>query len=576
MTQPNRENKNLTKITPFSDSTIRVFISYRNIAPSDVEAERLAERLQQANLPSERIFFDQIRLKAGDIWAQEIFNNIRQSDVLIVLLQVGRNNPSDSTAHSEWVQREVDVARGGHISILPIKLMGQDDLLITSQVTTYLEIRDRQFLTYSSFEHQKKYLYESHRADLFVGIPYDKLESEQKKKVKDTYIKSLRDRLEELQANTIEKSHKFPESENAFDDLNETEQIQYIEAYRKTYESYDGLDPEEQTQCCNDYFKSLPVDEQFEIENDNIIKFNELVELINTLSFRTRNEQRKWMADLRQLRHKDHAQNNYRAYQQPINKSSTLYLATGDLTELPMADNETIDVIVNSENDYMQLARMFELNSLSVSLRLKGAYFENGRLMSDYVQDQLNQLIKRGYKKQGLPVMVGEVLATYAGHPKSILRRRGFRYIFHAATIHYDPIYSDEPAKPVNSRLGISTVVRNCLDTVNHLNATKGNIFALLPDDGDAPHPSDTDDHMDYKPIQSIIFPLFSTGQAGQSVQKVVGPILEGMKSWFDENADSSIKEVYLSVFLQDHVEVVEKEMDRIFGKLKKTDISTT
>jgi len=475
------------------DSTMRVFISYRNVYPSDVEAQRLVDRLiDEAGFSEQNVFFDQIRLKAGDIWQQEIFNNIRKSDVLIVLLQA-EHGDNKSTAKSEWVQREVDVARGAHVSILPIKLLGENDLIITSQVTEYLAIRDRQFLTYGSFDARLEHLYrEAVLSKSAEENTYQKLTDEQKK---------------------LAKKH----------------------------------------------FESLSENDQAKLKQEDRKKFKELVELIDALTQRTRTDQRKWLSEMKQLRRKEHAENKQKAYTFLISEEQTLYLATGDLAEFK---DEKIDVIVNSENDYMQLARMFEINSLSVTLRIKGAYFKHGRLMDDRVQNELIEQVCLDYNPQGLPIMLGEVIVTHAGHKESeLVAKKGFRYIFHAATIHFDAIFSDEPLTPVNSQLGISTVVKNCLDKVEQVNQSKGKIF---PDESRYAKEQEKASKS-YKEIESIIFPLFATGQAGRPVEKVIGPMLKGIKEWFAHHHETSLKQVYISVFAEDHVEVVKSEMHRYF-----------
>ena len=483
-----------------NDSTIRVFISYRNTYPSDQEAARLAEKLRGIDFNPDNIFFDQTQLKAGDIWAQKIYDNIRKSDVLIVLLQAGQDE-NDSTAKSEWVQREVDVARGGHISILPIKLAGEDDLIITSQVAEFLAIRDRQFLTYASPE-------------LW---------------------------LEVIQRNLYEES---------------------IRAVPDQQAEYNELDKLEQKKLHEKHFQSLSKTQRDDINQDVQDKSNhtfaELVELINTLSQRTRIEQRKWMIDLQQLRRKGHAENHPNIFALPLDETGKrkIHLATGDLTEF--ADVQ-IDVIVNSENDYMQLARMYEFNSLSVTLRIKGAYFVNGRLMDDRVQNELTEQVRLGFAEQGLPLMLGEVILTHAGHPQSTLvKHKGFRYIFHAATIHFDAIFSDEPLSPINSKLGITTVIKNCLDKVEEVNALEGEILHQ-----DSIY---TDNQADFEPIRSIIFPLFATGQAGRSVDKVIAPICTGIKDWMGQHPKTTLTDIYISVFVEDHIKIVKAEMKRQFG----------
>lgn len=499
----NKSDAEEEKSLLISDSTIRIFISYRNIHPSDSEASALASALWDVGFKTDNVFYDQTRLKAGDIWMEKIFENVRQSDVLIVLLQAGQDG-EQSTAESDWVQREVDVARGSHVSILPIKLVGETEILITSQVAELLAIRDRQFLEYGS---------------------------------QDSWIADFKKRYYE----------KFL-SENKNSALEQNYEMLSYDEKRKLHEDY--------------YNDHVTDDEKQQIIKDAAAKqkskFKELIELIVTLCQRTRIQQRKWMSELQRLRRRDHAKNNPSVAQFAIDTSRTLHIATGDLTEFT---NGNIDVIVNSENDYMQLARMFEINSLSVTLRIRGSYFVNGRLMDDRIQNELNEQVRLVYKDQGLPVMLGEVIATHAGHPYSeLVKNKNFRYIFHAATIHFDAIFSDVPLTSVNSTLGITTVVKNCLDKVEAVNLVQGQIL----------HPQsiyndDQEDTTAYHPIKSIIFPMFATGQAGRPVDKVIEPILVGIKEWFDHHPETTLTDVYISVFVQDHLPIVETEIKQLF-----------
>ena len=66
------------------------------------------------------VFIDVNNLEVGKRWADEIYRNIHESDVLIVVIE-------RDTAESEWVQREVDVARGANVSILPLRVGDEAD-----------------------------------------------------------------------------------------------------------------------------------------------------------------------------------------------------------------------------------------------------------------------------------------------------------------------------------------------------------------------------------------------------------------------------------------------------------------
>lgn len=90
-----------------------------------------------------------------------------------------------------------------------------------------------------------------------------------------------------------------------------------------------------------------------------------------------------------------------------------------------------IDVLVNSENDYMQMARFFETRTVSSLLRRRGARISGGKYV-DTVQQELDfQLGDRAR-----PVQAAEVFITSAGGPDSKLATENkARYIFHVAAV---------------------------------------------------------------------------------------------------------------------------------------------
>ncbi|MFD9942444.1 macro domain-containing protein [Nonomuraea sp. NPDC059023] len=87
-----------------------------------------------------------------------------------------------------------------------------------------------------------------------------------------------------------------------------------------------------------------------------------------------------------------------------------------------------IDIVVSSENVYLEASKIFR-NSLSAALRRACAEVdETGELVDDVIRRELTQwLHKRG--RLGLPVAPGSVAVTEAGR----LRRAGVRRVYHAA-----------------------------------------------------------------------------------------------------------------------------------------------
>ncbi|WP_207944777.1 hypothetical protein, partial [Actinomadura rubrisoli] len=87
-----------------------------------------------------------------------------------------------------------------------------------------------------------------------------------------------------------------------------------------------------------------------------------------------------------------------------------------------------VDVIVSSENTYLEMSKRFH-NTLSAALRRAGARLgESGELLDDTVHRELVQW-QREHSGNGLPVAPGTVAATGPGE----LRHSGVRRIYHAA-----------------------------------------------------------------------------------------------------------------------------------------------
>ena len=439
------------------DEKYKVFVSYKKKEAkpgTDEDAPDIAlEIFDKLASYGFDVFLDRKRLNAGVDWAQSIYSNIHTSDVLIVLLE-------EETAKSEWVQREVDVARGAHVSILPLPIIDVEE---------------------------------------------------------GTEIRS------QLLEGTISKLALAG--------------IQYFQQFKGEEEQY------------------------LTLRNDII-----------RLSKKTRQKQKAWQNDLRSLRHLERASNNksHKTYTIKDNDKNLLpveiHMATGNL--LKFSD---IDVLVNSENDYMQMARVFENDRVSSLLRYAGAHIVAGRLLEDTVQDELEAHVHNTPAYKGLPVMMGQVIPTSAGHElsKLVLENKA-RYIFHVASIHVDRMAGGDMLRAIESDDGIAEAVTNTLEMIRLVNRRKGDINAPLVDEkGVETDPKTLDKN--YKPIESIIFPLFGTGHGRRSIAVVVRPMIKAIKAFLLKNADQDdlivtkgnkiegLKRIHISVFSKPHIEIVDK-----------------
>lgn len=418
---------------PGPEHNIKVFISYRNIETSRARAEALALRLRDNGYD---VFFDAQELRGGDIWEHKIYNNIRDSDVLLVLIEA-------DTAASEWVQREVDVARGALVSILPLQIAA--------------EVVD-------IFESQRKLALENTQFIPFTGA-----------------------------------------------------------------------------------------DAEYEM----------LIDSIERLSKQTRDHQRIWQRDLTIRRRAERAPNQKSAASFTVSGGAhpcQITLSTGDVSRL-----KGIDVLVNSENDYMQMARTFGKASLSATLRREGALIRRGRLIEDTVQDQLNEQISQSPDFFGLPVGLCQVIATHAGHPESkLVKQNRARYIFHAATMRVNSLAVYEYLVPIETDDGIKETVHNCLNMVLEIDAACG----VISPQGTARRAQEEVEADSYQPIRSIGFPLFGTGQGGRAVIDVVPPMLAAFAEFLHDHAGNdelALENIYLCAYSKIDARIVEHVMSRQF-----------
>ncbi|MBK8026931.1 MAG: TIR domain-containing protein [Chloroflexi bacterium] len=400
----------------------QVFISYRKSGGQTPQiAVDLARSLKEAY--GYEVFLDVMTMRTADAWRQRIYDNIRKSDVLILLLR-------KDTAESDWVQREVDFARGAGVSILPLRV---DDI----DSSELLEAADQ--LAISDLQH----------SPFFSGLPSD---------------------------------------------------------------------------------------------------YDRLLDDIRRLTKETRRNQRAFLDQLaRRWRPTPPtiSQARYRTFRIPGGSSSCLvHLALGD-----MLDMEYFDVIVNSENDHMQMARYFEYTALSSRLRTMGALVEGGMTLEDTLQDHLNEQMRRGAIKR--PVGLTQVLVTRAGHPHSELRQIA-SLVFHASTVRLAAGEMDESIKPISPD-GIKKTVRNCLQAMIALNQNGAGNLPSTPED------------RDIHPIGSIIFPMIGAGSGERAIEDVVHPIVEGVNSFMQRYCENpglaSLTRIYLCAYTQSDAEVLEKAM---------------
>ncbi|MEM9952624.1 MAG: TIR domain-containing protein [Chloroflexota bacterium] len=230
------------------------------------------------------------------------------------------------------------------------------------------------------------------------------------------------------------------------------------------------------------------------------------------------------------------------AFSHPEAEDIQFYIACGDASQM-----KTYDVLVNTENNYMQMARFYETSTLSYDIRKKGAYFEDGViLIEDTIQDELYRNAKAN---GGLPVRDGRVLVTSAGHPLSELQKfTNYRYVFHVASVRYD--ITNEATQPINT---IDRFISNCINKVEQIELNQGEV-KFAEDDTIVPSQET------FYPIESILFPVFGAGNGGKPFQQAVNEIVECFHHnvpQLIEKLNLSVRKVGLAVYFEDDVATV-------------------
>jgi len=252
------------------------------------------------------------------------------------------------------------------------------------------------------------------------------------------------------------------------------------------------------------------------------------------------------------------AHDNQKAYTKTVNLGGitvNLHLASGDLTK-----TRGIDVLVNSENDYMQMARFFESRTISSLLRSKGARISGGKYI-DAIQQELD--LQVGDRTR--PVQPGEVFITSAGVPDSKLATENkTRYIFHVASVQ--AIAAESKIIPFKQPEQIEDCVKSCFKQLIALNKSNGVVS-----------PVGTEQRIEQERIanngigivQSILFPLFGTGQGGGSASDAIRHMLNGMRYFFNDSENissaSGLTDIYFAAFTQQDALCVKNALESAF-----------
>jgi O-acetyl-ADP-ribose deacetylase (regulator of RNase III) len=228
-------------------------------------------------------------------------------------------------------------------------------------------------------------------------------------------------------------------------------------------------------------------------------------------------------------------------------KRVLLHVASGDISKV-----RNVDVIVNSENDYMQMARFFETRTVSSILRRRGARVKNGRY-----QDTIQQELDWQLRERGRPVQAAEVFPTSAGGPDSDLARvNKARAILHVAAVQ--AVDAESRVIPYKHAQQIEAFVHAALSVVKELNRVSG-VFS--PPDSDQRAEQERLAAAGNGQLESIVFPLFGTGTGGAEAADAIGPMLDGLLGFLadDDNRDvaGTLRNIYISAYTQEDCDTV-------------------
>lgn len=414
----------------------RIFISYKTGVNDGLSFMAHSVRKALASRGYD-VWMDETNLKAGEDWNTQIYSEIPARDILLLLL-------AGEAANSDWVRREVDVAKGAKVSILPVLIRG----------------------------------------DL------------EKQEVLDKF---------------------------------DIPRLQFVDLRSGTDEEYEKL-----------------------------------VAAIELLKDDTRKRQEEWLSkrtDITRIKLTPaKAQPDYAVYQLQIDQSAhphKLRLAAGNVLEM-----HNIDVLVNTENAYLQMARLFESETISALVRYAGSYVDAaGRLVEDTIQDELNlKLVEKGFPR---PVGTGTVIATSAGHAEGELRKDNeFRYVFHTVSVDIVGDGVKKELRPIFDDSSLKRCTRKTLEMIMEVDQAKG---VVSPKGTPQRREQEALAKLDkYEPIRSIVLPLFTAGHGGRPAQEVLPPIIQGVKEFIIDQRDNkalAVEEFYLCIYYEEQLKLAEEKL---------------
>jgi hypothetical protein len=227
------------------------------------------------------------------------------------------------------------------------------------------------------------------------------------------------------------------------------------------------------------------------------------------------------------------------------NKDISVHIASGDIFRL-----SNYDFLVNSENDFMQMARIFDMASLSSIIRYRGSSKEKG-----FLEDTIQSEIEKEMVKRPRPVLSGTAIYTSSGGPDSDLYKiNKVSHVIHVAAVHAD--LDKHRIDPITEDGKIRECVTSALAAAQDICRAHGIIspedsrqYALQKRSSEAFSP------------KRLVLPLFGTGRGGLAAADVGSKILEAIVDFFlgplfDEEY-MPLTDIHLSVFSAEDVKTM-------------------
>lgn len=204
-------------------------------------------------------------------------------------------------------------------------------------------------------------------------------------------------------------------------------------------------------------------------------------------------------------------------------------MMTGDLVYV-----DNVDVWVNPETTHMEMARIHD-DSVSATIRYHGGRTNvRGNLERDLIGDSLRRRVKDG--------CVVEATTVIDTDPGKLRKPNSVRRIFHLAAQH------GEPGKGYVTVRSIEDCIKNALERIDVINNSWMTRFRLRL----------------YRPLRSIIFPLFGTRGSGRDPQATTDALVQAALSYLTNWPESHVEKVYFLAYTDRDEELCRTAFNRV------------